>query len=152
MRRADAATSRLWSHPFYKQGNNGRNESSPSDVMSQTLNDSEKLEAPDLETVLESIRLWQLCLHWVNDLQTIVSISELLKKFALGFPVIDTSWQSPRSIFQRWFCTEYWWLPESPVRITESHTASLLPIPAVFPPVFTVASTIPPPCKRQFPK
>lgn len=68
--------------------------------MNQMLNDSEELEVSGLETVLESISLKQLCLHQVNDLQTVVSISELLKKFALGFPVINANWQSQRSIFR----------------------------------------------------
>lgn len=72
--------------------------SSPSDMMNQALNYGEKWEAPGLRTVLQSIRPRHLCLHWVNDLQTIVSISKLLKNFALGFPVIDTSWQIPRLI------------------------------------------------------
>lgn len=69
---------------------------SPSDVMA--MNYGEKWEALGLRTVLDSIRPRHLCLHWVNDLQTIVSISKLLKKFALGFPVIDASWQIPRLI------------------------------------------------------
>lgn len=150
--RRDITTSRLWSHPFYKWENNSQNESSPSDMMNQTLNDREKLEVPGLATVLESIRVRQLCLQWVNDLQTIVSISELSKKFALGFPVTDTSWQSPRSIFQCWFCSKYRWLVESSVTLMESHTASLLHINTVVCLFSTVANSIPPLCKRQFPK
>lgn len=100
VRQTDITTSRLWSHLFYKQGNNGQNESSSSDMMNQTLNDSEKLQVPGLRTVLEFIRLRQLCVRGVNDLQTIASVAELLKKFALGFPVTDTHWQSPRTALQ----------------------------------------------------
>lgn len=88
-----------YDHIHFTSGKQWPHDSSPSDRMNQTLNDSEKLEVPGIETAgihhteaaVSALSKW-----FTNNCFNCWTV----KKIALGFPVIDTTGQAQDQFFR----------------------------------------------------